>query len=60
MTPLFEGGHIRFPRGLQEFEEEFSNFPKGSDDLLDALYMALQAVGEMRVEPRIYYIDGIY
>ncbi len=58
MAPLFEGGRIRLPRGLHEFEEEYANFPKGSDDLLDALYMALQAVNEMRIEPKISYVGG--
>lgn len=59
MAPLFEGGKIRLPRGLQEFEEEFAHFPRGNDDLLDALYLALQAVNEMRVEARIYYVDDL-
>lgn len=56
MAPLFEGGCIRLPRGLDDFEEEYANFPKGSDDLLDSLFLSLKAIDEMRTESKIYYI----
>lgn len=59
MAPLFEGGQIRLPRGIEEFEEEYANFPRGSDDLLDALYLSLEAIKEMAVEPRIFFADDV-
>jgi predicted phage terminase large subunit-like protein len=56
LAVLFENGALRLPDGLHDLEDELLNFPRGRDDLLDALYLSLQAVSEMRVVPRFYYI----
>lgn len=55
LAVLLENGAIRLPDNLPDLEEEFLHFPRGNDDLLDALYISLQGVQEMRVQPRIYY-----
>lgn len=57
LAVLFENGAIRLPQSLPDLEEELLNFPRGRDDLLDALYLSLQAANEMRVEPRIVFTD---
>ena len=33
------------------------NFPAGSDDMLDALVLALRAVNKQRSEPKIRFAD---
>lgn len=38
LIPRFEWGSIKLARGLHDFEDEYSKFPRGAnDDLLDAL-----------------------
>jgi len=59
LAVLFENGALRLPDGLQDLEEELLNFPRGRDDLLDALYLSLQAVNEMQVIPRIRYVEDL-
>ncbi len=59
LAVLFENGAIRLPESLPDLEEELVNFPRGRDDLLDALYMSLQAVQEMRIAPRISYVEDL-
>lgn len=56
LSVLFENGALRLPDSVPDLEEELLNFPRGRDDLLDALYLSLQAANEMRVVPRMYYI----
>lgn len=47
LVPRFEWGHIFLARGLNNFELEYSQFPRGAhDDLLDALSM---------IEKIVYY-----
>ena len=65
LAPLFESGAIRLPRRevgvwVEQLEEELLQFPRAaSDDVLDALWIALQAVEAQRVEPRILFSDDI-
>ncbi len=59
LAVLFENGALRLPDNLPDLEEELLNFPRGKDDLLDALYLSLQAVHEMRVAPRISFADDL-
>src|SRR5258708_323680 len=62
LAPLFENGVMRMPRSSQgawvgQMEEELLRFPHGSEDMLDALWLALQAVEMQRIEPKIMYTD---
>lgn len=62
LAPLFENGVVRLPRPgiaawVDQLEEELSNFPNGSDDMLDGLWLALQGVELQRIEPRIVYAE---
>ncbi len=64
LAPLFESGAIRFPRPevgswVSQMEEELLHFPHGADDLLDALWLALQGVQMQRVEPKIIYAEDV-
>ncbi|MBI4369728.1 MAG: phage terminase large subunit [Elusimicrobia bacterium] len=65
LAPLFESGAIRLPRRevgawVEQIEEELLQFPRAqSDDMLDALWIALQAVEAQRTEPRIWFTDDI-
>jgi len=64
LAPLFESAAIRLPRHeagawVSQIEEELINFPYAKDDMLDALWMALQGVQAQRVEPRIVYADDL-
>lgn len=64
LAPLFESGAIRLPRPetgtwVSQMEEELLHFPHGTDDLLDALWLALQGVQMQRVEPKIIYAEDI-
>jgi predicted phage terminase large subunit-like protein len=65
LAPLFESGAIRLPRRevgtwVEQLEEEILQFPNGqSDDVLDALWIALQAVEAQRVEPNIWYTNDL-
>lgn len=61
LAPLVESGAIRLPRPefatwVTQLEEEMINFPTGSDDMLDALVLALRAVNKQRTESRITYV----
>jgi len=63
LAPLFESGAIRLPRRevggwVEQLEEELLQFPHAAtDDVLDALWIALQGVEAQRTEPRITYMD---
>lgn len=64
LAPLFESGAIRLPKPntaswVSQMEEELLNFPYTKDDMLDALWMALQGVQAQRIEPRIVYTDDL-
>jgi predicted phage terminase large subunit-like protein len=64
LAPLFENAAIRLPRQeagswVAQMEEEILNFPYSKDDMLDALWMALQGVQAQRVEPRIIFAEDI-
>ncbi|HBW23299.1 MAG TPA: hypothetical protein DEF68_07980 [Elusimicrobia bacterium] len=65
LAPLLESGAIRLPRRdignwVGQLEEELLQFPHGAnDDMLDALWIALQAVEAQRVEPRILYTSDL-
>ncbi|MBI4063482.1 MAG: phage terminase large subunit [Elusimicrobia bacterium] len=64
LTPLFESGAIRLPRPeigswVSQMEQELLQFPHTTDDLLDALWLALQGVQMQRVEPKITYAEDI-
>ncbi len=59
LAVLFQNGALRLPQSLPDLEEELTNFPRGRDDLLDALYLSLQAVQEMRIAPRISFVDDL-
>lgn len=56
LSVLFENGALRLPDSVPDLEEELLNFPRGRDDLLDALYLSLQAANEMRTVARMYYV----
>lgn len=62
MAPLFEHGAMRLPRPegslwLGQLEEELLHFPHGTEDMLDALWLALQGVQAQRREPKISFAD---
>lgn len=62
LAPLFESGAIRLPRReigtwAEQLEEELLHFPHGTDDQLDALWLALQAVQAQRIVPRMIWTD---
>ncbi|MBI4676111.1 MAG: hypothetical protein HY748_00845 [Elusimicrobia bacterium] len=63
LAPLFQRGDIRLPRsggiGVGLLEDELLHFPQGSNDLLDALYFAVQALEEQRLQPRIIFAEDI-
>lgn len=59
MAPLFENGAIRLVKAKEDLEEELLHFPHGSDDLLDALWFALQGVQAQRIEPKIIYAEDL-
>lgn len=64
LAPLFESGAIRLPKPetgtwVGQLEEELLHFPHGTDDLLDALWLALQGVQMQRVEPKIIYAEDV-
>ncbi|MCG3204966.1 MAG: hypothetical protein KCHDKBKB_01683 [Elusimicrobia bacterium] len=55
----FENGAIRLPDNLPDLEEDLLHFPKGEDDLLDALYMAIEAVSGYRSKGRISFVEDL-
>jgi len=62
LAPLFENGVVRLPRNstavwVGQLEEELLQFPHGTEDMLDALWLALQGVEMQRVEPRIVFAE---
>ncbi|MBI2069440.1 MAG: phage terminase large subunit [Elusimicrobia bacterium] len=59
LAVLFENGAIRLPNDLTDLETELLHFPKGNDDLLDALWLALEAFHEQKTEPKIYFVDDL-
>lgn len=63
LAPLFENGFIRFPRTggawVDQMIEELMEFPDGTKDMLDALWLALQGVQAQRVAPNIFYTSDI-
>jgi predicted phage terminase large subunit-like protein len=63
MAPLFENGVIRLPRNggtwVDNFEEELLHFPHGTEDMLDALWLALQGAEMQRVEPKISFAEDL-
>lgn len=59
LAVLFENGAIRLPGDLVELEEELLHFPLGDDDLLDSLWLALEAVQIQRTEPKITFAEDL-
>lgn len=64
LAPLFESGTIRLPRPdiaswVGQLEEELLHFPNGTNDMIDALWMALRGVELQRVEPKIVYAEDL-
>lgn len=64
LAPLFENGAIRLPRPngtswVAQLEEELLHFPHGSEDMLDALWLAIQGLEAQRVEPKIRFADDL-
>jgi len=64
LAPLFENGAIRLPQPkgqawLTQLEEELLHFPSGSDDMLDALWLAIQGIEIQRVEPKITFASDL-
>ncbi|OGS32969.1 MAG: hypothetical protein A2218_10305 [Elusimicrobia bacterium RIFOXYA2_FULL_53_38] len=64
LAPLFENGAIRLPKPcglswLTNLEEELLHFPNGSDDMLDALWLAIQGIEMQRTEPRITFASDL-
>lgn len=63
LAPLFENGFIRFPKNggawTDQMVEELMEFPDGTKDMLDALWLALQGVELQRIEPRIIFASDI-
>lgn len=63
LAPLFLRGDIRLPRlssvGIGLLEAELLHFPAGSNDLLDALWLAIQALEEQRIQPRIIFAEDL-
>ncbi len=64
VEPLFENGVIRLPRAdyagwVPQLEEELLRFPHGTEDMLDALWLAWRGIREQQVEPRIVFAEDI-
>lgn len=64
LAPLFESGAIRLPRTdsafwVPQFEEELLHFPHGTEDMLDATWLALQVVEMQRTAPRICFAEDL-
>jgi predicted phage terminase large subunit-like protein len=64
LAPLFESGAIRLPKAgtagwLGQLEEELLHFPHGTEDMLDALWLALRGVEMQRVEPKIVFTEDL-
>lgn len=64
MAPLFESGAIRLPRPetagwVSQMEEELLHFPHGTEDMLDALWLALRGVELQRMEPKITFAEDL-
>jgi predicted phage terminase large subunit-like protein len=59
LAVLFENGAIRLPGHLVELEEELLHFPLGDDDLMDSLWLALEAVQIQRTEPKISFAEDL-
>ena len=59
LAVLFENGSLRMPDNLPDLEEELLHFPIGADDLLDALYLAMQCVNDKPREARITWTDDL-
>ncbi|HOX23253.1 MAG TPA: hypothetical protein PLL10_07295, partial [Elusimicrobiales bacterium] len=64
LTPLFENGAIRLPKPngmawLTQLEEELLHFPNGTEDMLDALWLAIQGIETQRMEPRIVFASDL-
>lgn len=65
LAPLFESGAIRLPRRevgawVEQLEEELLQFPRAAtDDVLDALWIALQGVEAQRIQPRLIFADDL-
>ncbi len=62
---MFESGAIRLPRRevgawVEQLEEELLQFPRAAtDDVLDALWIALQGVEAQRIQPRLIFADDL-
>jgi predicted phage terminase large subunit-like protein len=54
---LFENRALRLPESLPELEEELLHFPLGNDDLLDALWLAMEVLRKKKVPPNIRYVS---
>ncbi|MDD5657471.1 MAG: phage terminase large subunit [Elusimicrobia bacterium] len=64
LAPLFENGSMRLPKPdgtgwAAHLEEELLHFPHGTEDMLDALWLALQAVEAQRIVPCIRFADDL-
>jgi predicted phage terminase large subunit-like protein len=64
LAPLFENGVIRLPQPkgqlwLSQLEEEILRFPDSSNDMIDAMWLAIQGIEIQRVEPRITYTSDL-
>ena len=64
ISPLVQSGAIRLPRPdfatwVANLEEEMVEFPNGSDDMLDALVLALRSVNKQKMEPMIRYVEDL-
>lgn len=64
LAPLFESGAIRLPKSesatwVAQLEEELLHFPHGTEDMIDALWLALRGVEMQRVEPKIVFAEDI-
>lgn len=57
MTIRFENGTIRLPENLPDLDDELLQFPFGKDDLLDALFISLEAVTKGKTPARISYVE---
>jgi len=57
MAVLFENRAIRLPDNLPDLDTDLAHFPLGEDDLLDALWLALESIRNQRMEPRISFVS---
>jgi len=56
LEPYFKAGDILIKEGIEELEEELLSYPKGRDDVLDALAMILELLPRRRSQSKPLFL----